>query len=85
VVATGPLIQVIASRLDDFVASGGPAPQLIKVDVEGAELEVLKGAIEIIRTFRPVLIVEVHTSVEEVLVTQFLAHNSYTARLENTA
>jgi FkbM family methyltransferase len=82
VVASGPVIQVKAVRLDDFVAAGGPAPQIVKVDVEGAESEVLKGAIATIRAFRPILLVEVHTSREEVLVRQFLMQNRYAARWE---
>jgi FkbM family methyltransferase len=82
VVATGPLIQVKTIRLDDFIAAGGPPPQIVKVDVEGAESEVLKGADEAIRKFRPILIVEVHTSGAEVFVSQFMAQNQYVARWE---
>ncbi len=82
VIASGPLIEVQAIRLDDFVASGGPAPQLIKIDVEGAESEVLKGAAGTIRSLRPILIVEVHTSAEEVAVSQFLSLNQYETRWE---
>ena len=33
---------------------------LVKIDVEGAELEVLKGGIETIHRFHPKIIVEVH-------------------------
>jgi FkbM family methyltransferase len=82
VVATGPFIQVMAVRLDDFLAAGGPAPQLIKVDVEGAESEVLNGAADTIRVCRPSLIIEVHTPDEEASVSRFLAHNCYDARWE---
>jgi FkbM family methyltransferase len=80
VVATGPLIEVKAIRLDDFVADG--PPRLVKIDVEGAESEVLKGAAETIRAFRPHLLVEVHTSAEEVAVTWFLSENRYKTRWE---
>lgn len=80
VVATGPFIQVKAIRLDDFVASEGPAPHLIKIDVEGAESEVLTGAADTIRSFRPMLIVEVHTAGEEVAVSRFLSQTQYEMR-----
>jgi FkbM family methyltransferase len=82
VVATGPIIPVKAICLDDFVADGGPAPQLVKVDVEGAESEVLKGATDIVQAFRPILIVEVHTPGEAASVGQFLVQNRYDARWE---
>ena len=36
--------------------------KLIKIDVEGAELEVLKGASETIRRYKPYILVEVHTN-----------------------
>ena len=81
VVATGPLIEVRAVRLDDF-ADGGLRPHLIKIDVEGAESEVLEGAVETISASRPHLLVEVHTSTEEVAVSRFLSENRYKTRWE---
>jgi len=77
VLATGSLIQVRATRLDDFVSEGNPAPQIIKVDVEGAASEVLIGAMETIRLFRPTLIIEVHTCSEHDGVLRFLELLSY--------
>lgn len=75
--ASGPLIHVRAIKLDDFVSGGRPAPQVIKLDVEGAASEVLHGAIETIRLYRPTLVIEVHTPNERDGVTQFLAPLSY--------
>jgi FkbM family methyltransferase len=37
-----------------------PAPALIKIDVEGAEVEVLQGAENTIRNCRPILMIELH-------------------------
>lgn len=51
---------VAAARLDDVMAAFDFGPvSLIKVDVEGAELSVLKGGEALIRRDRPVIICEV--------------------------
>lgn len=51
---------VCTVRLDDFVQSGGTPPDLIKIDVEGAELWVLQGAKAIMETTRPLIFLEIH-------------------------
>ncbi len=44
-----------------------PAPRLVKVDVEGAELDVLAGATRLMREVKPVWIVEPHGTAREVI------------------
>jgi FkbM family methyltransferase len=53
-------ITVVATTLDDYVdAVRGERPEVVvKVDVEGAEAEVLAGAREFIRRFRPLILME---------------------------
>ena len=54
-------ITVPAIRLDDVVfGEGRPAPHLIKMDVEGAEWEVLQGARRLLSEAKPKLLCEVH-------------------------
>lgn len=48
--------KVQMKRLDDLNLE---APEMIKIDVEGVELEVLKGGAETIRKHQPILIVEI--------------------------
>lgn len=56
---------IMAVTLDGVVNAGFPAPDFIKIDVEGMELSVLKGAAEILRS-KPALYVEIHgTTVAE--------------------
>lgn len=79
-IASGPFvsseyIEIPCIRLDTFVrANAVSRVDLIKIDVEGGELEVLKGAEETLRRFRPVLIVEMSSSIQQsrgFSVTQF--------------
>jgi FkbM family methyltransferase len=54
-------IAVNSVRLDDYAMQRNIAPQFIKIDVEGAEFGVLKSAEGILRKFKPVLLIEIHT------------------------
>lgn len=56
-------IVVEALALDDFFAGQGVFPDVIKIDVQGAELDVLKGAQRILREHHPILFLEVHPTI----------------------
>jgi FkbM family methyltransferase len=54
-------IKVPVRRLDDLVIGGViPPPDFVKIDVEGAEVEVIEGAQETMTRYRPTLIIELH-------------------------
>ncbi len=64
-------IEVEAVSLDDY-SSAFPAPDLIKCDVEGAELEVFRGARRLLREKRPVILCEMHSEENRrILVDEF--------------
>jgi len=48
-------------KLDELEASGIPRPDFIKIDVEGAEEFVLKGAQQVLKEKKPFLMIEVHS------------------------
>jgi FkbM family methyltransferase len=47
-------------RLDTVLAQGERPPQALKIDVEGAELLVLKGGAEFFPRCKPLLLIEIH-------------------------
>jgi FkbM family methyltransferase len=53
-------IQVPTVALDDFAAGALP-PDLIKCDVEGAEVEVFRGATRLLASCRPIIVCEIHS------------------------
>jgi FkbM family methyltransferase len=58
------LVSVRTISIDGWrTDTGFPFPGLMKIDVEGEEIAVLRGAHEVIRASRPVLSVEVHRTV----------------------
>jgi FkbM family methyltransferase len=80
VVGTGEVIAVPAVTLDAFIAAGGPAPELVKIDVEGGEYEVLCGGSNLFTKQRPLVIVEVHHQQAGDQIDTWLEENRYCAR-----
>jgi FkbM family methyltransferase len=64
--AADPQTLIPVRRLDELVSSGAlPPPDLIKIDVEGAELDVVEGMQVLLRTKRPLLFCEMHGNLLE--------------------
>jgi FkbM family methyltransferase len=80
VLAKGEVINVPAITLDDFVAAGGPPPQMVKIDVEGGEYEVLRGATTLFAAQRPLIIAEVHHQLAADQITTWLNQHRYGAQ-----
>ena len=76
-------VSVNSITLDDFLKSKGVWPDVIKVDVEGAEMNVLMGMRQTLRDCKPILFLEIHptnlhyfnTSTSEIL--SLLIENNY--------
>ncbi len=67
--------------IDQFVFSDGPIGKVsfIKIDVDGNEMAVLRGAEQTIRTYKPKVVVEIHDflGVDQNEVTKFIAGLGY--------
>ena len=80
-------IQIKIRSLDSIFAEMGVTPKVIKVDVEGFEYEVLRGAVNLIRTARPVWVVEIHppqlklSGSSEQVVLDFFKSNDYSTEV----
>jgi FkbM family methyltransferase len=72
-------IQVESARLDDLVMAGRCAmPDLMKIDVEGAESLVIEGSREVLRKSKPLILMEVHSQPNMMYVTTLLVPLGYT-------
>jgi hypothetical protein len=68
-------------RLDHLCAAGNvPLPDVIKIDVEGEELKVLRGAARILRDRRPTVLLATHGAATHRACCRFLVQRGY--RLE---
>ena len=67
----------VASAHDILANVYTGTPSVMKIDVEGHEMDVLKGADETIRKHKPALIVEIH-NLDESPIPDYLANLGYT-------
>jgi FkbM family methyltransferase len=73
---SGPIVEV--ERLDDvWEGAGRPAVSVVKIDVEGFELEVLEGAQALLRDSQPAILVEAAETQRERAVTEWLIRRGY--------
>jgi FkbM family methyltransferase len=56
----GDIAEVQGVSLDEFVR-GAPAPDFIKCDAEGAEVEIFRGARKLLAEKRPIILCEMHS------------------------
>jgi FkbM family methyltransferase len=69
--SAGDTIQVSAASLDDYTRTQ-PAPDFLKCDVEGSEVEVFRGAQRLLKEKRPGIICEMHSEENQrILVAEF--------------
>jgi FkbM family methyltransferase len=70
--------------IDRMVREGElPSPDFIKIDVEGGEIEVLKGLNEVVNRYRPKMIIATHNPECYRFTVDFLNHNNYSFEVLN--
>jgi hypothetical protein len=72
---------VPAVRMDSLIDRGERAPDVIKIDVEGAELLVLRGGRKLLVEKKPLLLIEVHHICLMFELQQLFPQLGYTARI----
>ena len=75
----GEGVNVNCERLDDIYTG---VPSFVKIDVEGHELQVLKGATETIKKHMPTILIEIHGFSEEHEIHKYLKELGYNDPIE---
>lgn len=77
-------IEVETISIDEFIRQGNPSPDIIKMDIEGAEYEALLGAKELLKSKKPVIFLATHSAELRAKCLKLLAEFSYTvSSIEN--
>lgn len=78
-VSAGDTISVSAVSLDDYIQTQ-PAPDFLKCDVEGAEVEVFRGAQLLLKEKRPGIICEMHSEENHRVLAEEFSRLGYSCR-----
>ena len=70
-------LEVVLTTLDDYVQQNNLQPTLLKIDTEGNEINVLKGAIKTISTARPFILFETNAFEERAALWSFFNKSDY--------
>lgn len=72
-------INVVLTTLDDFIEMGNQMPNVIKIDIEGAEGDCLEGFERNFENCKPIMIIELHNPEADLKVGKFLQKHNYKA------
>jgi hypothetical protein len=70
-------LRVTTVTIDAFVKASGHVPSLLKIDVEGAEVDVLRGAVGTLTRFRPRILLATHSEALKNTCAELLARCEY--------
>ena len=76
--AIDPLTFIVpVVSIDSIYETTGLASKVVKIDVEGAEFEVLRGSVKVISSCRPTIILSTHSEKLKAQCKEFLAQYAY--------
>ena len=76
-----PTVRVSGLSLDEFIyQSGNPPPQLVKIDIEGGEIQALPGMERLLEEHSPTILLELHGPEAANAAWEVLTRNRYTLR-----
>ena len=71
-------LEIETKKLDDFVIETGIIPDIIKIDIEGAEHLLLEGGTTTLAKYKPILYIEIHSEYCAIRCYEILNHFDYT-------
>jgi len=74
-------VEVEVKTLDTFVAEENILPDILKIDIEGAEYDFLLGAAETIKKIHPTFYIELHSQYCAAKCTEFLVLEGYSIKV----
>ena len=78
------VLQIKVDSLDNqVIANNLPGPDFVKIDVEGLELDVLRGMAETIQQYQPTMHIELHGIHEQEIAELLLAHGYHIYQVED--
>ena len=73
-------IEIETTNLDEFIKEGNPLPDLIKMDIEGAEFDALAGAKELLKRKKPVIFLATHSAELRAKCLKLLTEHGYSIK-----
>src|SRR3989344_3001857 len=70
-------IKIKVLSIDHIIKKSNLHPGLIKIDVEGSEISVIKGAINTLKRFKPIILIEIHKKDEYKYIKKILYKLNY--------
>ena len=76
--------QIEVDTMDNQIASSNlPKPDFVKIDVEGVEMEVLQGMSQVIRDYKPAMLIEMHSTNNRGVIEFLLSHDYRICQVES--